>query len=442
MKIKNIAFIALASAALVLPSCQREYVNPNSAQRDLVLNSTDGLLGYAAGIRREYSVGATSAHYSSIICAGHSARELYVINTGNGELAALEGGNVGPANSFITNLWTSSNLVRHYSDELIQNAGNANDPNVANGLRVYGHFFKALAIGTMSQFFEQVTTEFVSGKDYLQNNKRSTFKPRADALREAISLLEAAETLWGGISAANRTSFITRVGMTTTNNIDFTNAIPALIARYANMLGDNDKAIAATNRVNLASRSIFVYEAANPNRIRLDLATNNVFGGNTAFGLSGALAVEANDGRTTFHLGSTSLSRVTSFYTADASPIPVYLPSEMTLIRAEAFARKSQLDSAIANLNRVRTKTTAADPFGIGANLPIYTGVNSQVPILQEIYRNRCIELFMSGMKLEDSRRFGRPGPRDASPERNRNFYPYPQNERENNSNTPADPSI
>jgi starch-binding outer membrane protein, SusD/RagB family len=44
-------------------------------------------------------------------------------------------------------------------------------------------------------------------------------------------------------------------------------------------------------------------------------------------------------------------------------------------------------------------------------------------------------------MKLEDNRRFGRPGPKDAKPERTRNFYPYPLTERDNNRNTPADPA-
>ncbi len=48
----------------------------------------------------------------------------------------------------------------------------------------------------------------------------------------------------------------------------------------------------------------------------------------------------------------------------------------------------------------------------------------------------------MSGLKLDDSRRFGRPGPTDADAERNRNFYPYPTVERDNNPNTPADPVI
>jgi hypothetical protein len=50
--------------------------------------------------------------------------------------------------------------------------------------------------------------------------------------------------------------------------------------------------------------------------------------------------------------------------------------------------------------------------------------------------------MMMSGMRLEDSRRFGRPGPNEPNEERNRNFYPYPNSERNNNVNTPPDPAI
>jgi hypothetical protein len=48
----------------------------------------------------------------------------------------------------------------------------------------------------------------------------------------------------------------------------------------------------------------------------------------------------------------------------------------------------------------------------------------------------------MLGLALEDSRRFGRPGPGTPNAERSRNFYPYPQQERDGNPNTPADPTI
>jgi len=56
---------------------------------------------------------------------------------------------------------------------------------------------------------------------------------------------------------------------------------------------------------------------------------------------------------------------------------------------------------------------------------------------LTELYRQRSIELFMSGLRLEGIRRFNRP---DA--ERKRNFFPYPFRERDNNPNTPLDPAF
>jgi hypothetical protein len=86
------------------------------------------------------------------------------------------------------------------------------------------------------------------------------------------------------------------------------------------------------------------------------------------------------------------------------------------------------------------TKTPASDPFGIGADLSAYSGPAAQASVLTEIYRNRCIELYMQGWKMEDLRRFGRSNV--ANVEKNRNFYPYPFRERDNNSNTPPDPQF
>ncbi len=80
------------------------------------------------------------------------------------------------------------------------------------------------------------------------------------------------------------------------------------------------------------------------------------------------------------------------------------------------------------------TKKPSGDPNGVGADLLLVGGL-SQQQILTEVYRQRCIELFMSGLKLEDMRRFARP-----TTERKRNFLPYPFAERDNNSNTPPDP--
>ena len=133
------------------------------------------------------------------------------------------------------------------------------------------------------------------------------------------------------------------------------------------------------------------------------------------------------------------------FFATSTAKIPIYLPGEMLLNKAEAYARQNQLSSAVIQLNLVRQKND--DPLGVNANLAAWTGnETSQIDILEEIYKNRSIELFLTGMRFEDSRRFHPnfvvPSEANTTNERNRNFYPYPTIERENNPNTPPDPSI
>ena len=435
---KKIIIIAMLPFMLLFGSCEKEYTNPNAATKDAVINSVDGLLGLVVGVKREFSVGATSALYNLVSANGLTTKELFVINTGNGELAALEAGrgNVGNANAFVNNIWTSANLVKAYSQLLIDNADVATDQGTFTGILVYGHYFKALSIGTMAQFWEQVPTDIITSDDFL-GGRNANFKPRTEALQEAIQLLEDA----AGALAKTPISayFNSKVG----NDINMTNAIQALLARYYTMVGNSAKALEAANKVDLTSKSVFRYDAINQNPVfRTSLVNNNTYNGLFNFGLTGTLAPDPADGRIPFYLGANPMTnvKVQGFFKGDTDPIPVYLPGEIILIKAEAYARQNQLPQAIAELNKVLTKTD--DVFAVNANQPIYGGAQTQDAVLQEIYRNRCIELYMSGLKLEDSRRFNRPGPNDANAERNRNFYPYPLRERTNNPNTPADPTV
>jgi hypothetical protein len=105
------------------------------------------------------------------------------------------------------------------------------------------------------------------------------------------------------------------------------------------------------------------------------------------------------------------------------------------LIKAEAHARLNDSTNSKIFLNQVITKTPAADPFGVGANQPAINSFGSYAALLTQIYRQRSIELYMSGQKLEDMRRFARP-----VAEFKRNLMPYPLRERDNNINTPPDP--
>ena len=174
------------------------------------------------------------------------------------------------------------------------------------------------------------------------------------------------------------------------------------------------------------------------------------------FGLPASLEPDAGDERLPFFLDTDSMGlslnqlpvspMISPFFSSNTASIPVYFPGEVMLNKAEALARDDQLDEAEVVLNMVRNKAPGDDIFGIGANLSdTYTANGDKTALLNEIYKNRRLEVPFIGTSLEDSRRFGRPEPptsTDFSSERNRNFYPYPDDERQNNDNTPPNPAI
>jgi starch-binding outer membrane protein, SusD/RagB family len=434
---KKILFSILIPALLCLVACQKEYSNPNAADGGEVVKSAEGLTALIVGIKKDFTVGALSGLYNSISANGLSTKELYVINTGNGALAALESGkgNVGGSNPFVTNIWTSCHIMKANAQLLIDNYSNVREAGTTEHIRIYGHIFKALAIGTMAQYWEQVPTDVVTSADFLAG-VRPTFKTRTVALEEAIALLDAAAPIAEATAAS--AFFKQKVG----TDIDVKQLIYVLQARYNLMLGRYDAALAAANKVDLASKSVFKFDAVSQNPVfRTSLVNNNTFNGLPNFGLPDTLKPEAADARIAFYLGNnTAPIKVQGFFKSDLDVIPAYLPGEVSLIKAECLARKDDIPGAIAQLDLVRTKTT--DPFGVTAKLAAYSGAQDKDAVLFDIYRQRCIELYMTGLKLEDCRRFGRPGPNDAKPERSRNFYPYPTTERDNNSNTPPDPAI
>ncbi len=424
--------IALILIIALFYGCRSEVPNPNDPKLNIVISTETGLLALIVGAQARFTTTTVGGLYTSIVGSGLSARELRVINAGNADITALEAGgtSVAPSNPIVTNLWTNLNLVRLNGELLSNNVGIITEPNLNAGIKAYGNFYRALAIGTMAQFWTHVPTK---------SARNAVFATRQEALQEAITLLDQITDILNGVTLPS--TLTSAVG----SDINLLNASRALSARYNLMLGNNAQALAKANLVDLTSRSSFAYDNVNPNPIfRFSFVTNNVFDVNSNFGLSGALAPNPDDKRIAFYI-TPQAANGKGFFTTDFTRIPLYLPSEMTLIKAEALARTNQLSEAVTELNKVITKIAANDLFGVGADLPAYDGTGkTQDEILFEIYKNRCMELYMSGLKLEDSRRFNRPGPTEPTPanrERNRNFYPFPLTERDNNPNTPADPA-
>jgi starch-binding outer membrane protein, SusD/RagB family len=432
----NILFFALA-IVMLLPgtSCKKDYTNPSSVPIDNAFSSPQAMTGVVIGLQRVYTVGRGSSLYAKVAIDGLLTNQLIVLNQGNTSEYQLQlGGNsVDGTNSILGNLWTTSNKIIFDADNVIKSAANLGDKAYASGLIGYASIFKALAIGNLAMFWEKVP---------VGTGQNVTFADRADGFAKAIATIDAALAA----IAANpvSTQFLTALPQNTTPPgpaIEITNTLHALKARYSLFAGNYAQALTEANMVNLAVKSTFNFSTVNLNPIfETATSTNNVYAPiDSTMGLPPAIAPDLADKRVPFYISTNTANprfRVSGFGAGSTTPWPVYLPGEIILIKAEAYARQaaSDLVNALIELNKVVTKTAASDPFGVGAALPPAAAA-TQAEILELIYKHRSIELFMSGLKLEDMRRFGRP-----TAERKRNLLPYPFLERDNNPNTPADP--
>ncbi|MFI5451704.1 RagB/SusD family nutrient uptake outer membrane protein [Pedobacter sp. UC225_61] len=428
LKSKYIGYTFLFTAITFSVACNKEYLNPNAATADDVLTSAKGLTGVTVGLQKSYSTTRPSMLYASITLNGLTTNELISINTGNTneERLAAGGVQVDGSNTIIGNVWIGANKIIYDADNVIKNAANLPDKNYAAGLIAHASIFKALALGNLSEYWEKIPAG---------TGQNVQFITRLDGFNKAISTIDNALAA----IAANpiSTSFLGNIPA----GIDIVNTLNALKARYALFAGNYALALTAANAVDLTKKSTFTYDALNLNPLfEIATSTNNVIQPkNLSLGQTGANVPDAADLRIPFYTSVNTTVRINGFGAGTFTQIPVYLPGEITLIKAEAYARQAapNLSSSLTELNKIVTKTAATDPFGVGASLPALTGPYTQQELLDLIYKHRCIELFMSGLKLEDMRRFGRP-----TSEMKRSFMPYPFQERDNNTNTPANPAF
>ncbi len=433
---KHIGYIFLTTVALLFISCDNEYLNPSTAAEEQVINDVNGLISLANGLQYRYSVSRASPNYTLPTASGLLTKELINLNAGNTDEQLLMQGaaNIQGSNAVLSNLWNQSLLVAASANIILENLDIVLDQGTKGGLQAHAALFKALALGNLAMFWEQAPITI---------GPNAPFVPREDVLNEAISILESAsaELAKAPLSLAFTSGMASRIDAA--SGIDYPNALNALIARYALMVGDYDKAIASADLVSETSRSSFRHDDISRNALFESAFSNrNVTEPqDDKFGLPVELQTPETDKRISFFINTGVGNKgMASFFTANSSVVPIYRPGEMYLIKAEALVRKSaaNIPDAVVELNKVITKVPENDPFGIGADLPPYAGGMSADEVLLEIYKQRCIELYLSGLRFEDSRRFGRP----ESERGNRNFMPYPFTERDNNTSTPPDPTL
>ncbi|WP_216647383.1 hypothetical protein [Chitinophaga sp. SYP-B3965] len=441
LRIKQTILLLMLGSCFPIISCNKEYINPSAASVPSVTTSVEGLMTLCAGLQRRFTIGRQSPLYCAPIGGGYSVYALYTINIGNTAEKELETGKgaVTQGNAVVTQLWAQCLLGKTEAEVVLSNLTVAADPADRVGLKAYASIFYALNLGTLAQFFEQIP---------LVKGENAAFSPRADALQKAIEALESVDADLATTSPSAK--FLTKVPP----GIDIKNTVKALLARYYNIqsmitgtynAASGNKALAFAAAASQVIKSEFRFSAVNTNPLGEWNVTVNVFGAiDSTLGLRNGLAPvpAASDPRVGFYISRTGPTTfpLKGFAQVITTSYPVYLPGEMSLIIAENYARQSLFPQSKTALDAVRTKTT--DIYGIGASQPAYSGAMTMPALLTDIYKQRRLEMFISGQELEDSRRFARPAPNVAGEERNRNFYLYPLIERDNNTNTPADPGI
>ncbi len=430
----------LITIILTLSACSLDVSNPNSATQEDVLNSAEGIESYAIGMQGYF---AENAYPDVVLNTGVTTREL-AINTTYSSLVELEDGGTAlpPGNSRINSIWDGMFRVINMTGQIIDNAPNViTDEAELSGIMAMSELYRAMALGYLVQCFEQAPIE--AGQNV-------EFQSRGDVLAEALRLLNSARQRINQTPPSS--SFNNNILL---SGIDLPNTINAMRARYNLMAGNYQDAIDASNQVDMSATSVFSYDGSTMRNPIFDGVAQGDEGQEYAprdnFGTP---LTESGDQRLDFYLSSSSeqstpngltIDDLVGFFNTASKSIPVYLPGEMNLIRAEAHVHLDEPGMAVNEIDNIRTKKPSEDPFGVGADLPAYSGGTSDAELFEEIYQQRSAELYLTGMRFEDMRRLNRPVPSDDPPfsaTRNRVYYPYPTQERQNNTNTPENPPI
>lgn len=423
----------MACTSLLVTSCKKDFTSPNAAPADAVFTNAKATMGVAVGIHRTYSMTVVPQMVSSNAI---TTNEAIVVNVGNVSeaLLAAGGSSVDGNNGLLTSIWTNNCKVIYDANNVLTTANKLADPSYKSGLVAYASILKALALGNLCMYWEQVPDTVGNA-----TSNPTKFITKAAGFAKCVSLMDNAIAL----VTANAPSAAFNADLPA--GINIINTLHALRARYSLYLGNYAAALSSATTASATVTSTFNFDALNPNQIFLTVtSTNNVYQPrDSTLGLPPSLAPSLIDARVQFYTtlnASAPRYRMRGFFTAATQAIPIYLNDELKLIRAECLVRQATPDllGAKTLIDQVLQQAASADPNGVGANIATgYVGLVDAASLLDEIYRNRCIELYMSGLKLEDMRRFNRP-----NSEMKRKFFPYPLRERDNNTNTPADPAF
>jgi hypothetical protein len=447
MTMKNIfKYLTVLLLVASLTACKTEFENHNAASEEAVYDTPEAYPGLVLGMTKHF---AQNSLYEIVRGPGVVAREIASTNTYLTE-RELETGDIPNENSSLSKLWRTLHYERGIAEKIVENIDDvtfANDDEKA-GIKAYAKFMEGMTTAYLGFYWEKAT---------IQNNadNAAEFHPRADVLNAALADLDEALAVFTSNTAA--AGYINNLVSASFSVVDVINVFRARI--YLE-LGDYQNAVTAANNVDLSTVSVWDFESTTSGRnpvyvAQYDPGSNERWKGIENMGVT----VEAGDGRLAFYLGGNSgitsiecgfnTNLILGFWDNEDEDIPVYLPDEVKLIKAEAYAHMGggNLANAVTLIDEVRQDN--ADPFGVNAGLGPWGGnAADQQAVLDQVYYNYAMELYLTGMRWLAHRRIypdhlnGVTPPVDCTKGRTRNYFPYPYNEVSNNPNTPNDPSI
>jgi starch-binding outer membrane protein, SusD/RagB family len=391
---------AVALAATALGACSLDLQNPNSPTEGQVTTSVDGVIALATGLQGRFATSyGNYAYTAGLVTDEFASTSAALISISDAEQGAVPSG-TGIADAVFNSIYRT---VRTADDLLTGSVAltASIEPGTRSGLRALAFALKAESLGEALQSYQKIPIRTLG-------EVAPVYVSRAEALPYVRALLDSAAA---EIAAVPPSSFFNTNIMTP--GVSLPNVIQLFRARYARMANDHATALAASNlvaRTGTAALSLLQFPAPGVNPYAAVTGGTQGIAPRRQYRLSMA----PQDQRYTyFVVPSTTLTgRVGALldpwnrYANPQAPLPVYMPDEALLIKAEALVGLGQLSAAQAALDSVRTDCTGGrgldDPK---ACLPALGSQLSAAQLTSEIYVQRRYELFGTGLRWEDVRR-------------------------------------
>lgn len=390
--------LLLGVLGLGIGGCDLDLENPNAPTRGEIVTSVDGVLAVTAGMQAQFAQSIDDwVTTSSLVTDEWGTQTRALISW----IMLFTGENFDASFVTVTAPYANAYQVIRSANTALDGARNV-DLGTATGAGVTAtaKLFKAMALGWLIQNYDEVPVDVADAG--------GTPRPRAEVLDTIVTLLESARSDLAPIDDADLATFRSRaLGA----GIDLRNTIDAMLARYYLMDGQYDQAITAAARVDLNVLSVLNYPAPTRNPIE-NLAFQLLYVGGLQSFVDEA---EAGDQRPTYWVDAAaaplganptdSVVKPIKVYNVADAPFPLYLPDEMKLIQAEAYTRLGQYGPAATLVNEVRTQAALPPVAGLPA-LPA-AALDTEAELLAQIAYERRYELYMQGLRWEDTRRFG-----------------------------------